>query len=90
MKVGVLKNDILDREHTNNLRLARSEDILDDCAKESRGKTTEKNTTHDTCSFDDLVLKNYFCITDQKEQCSRAYVFLRCVTILNLIFDDTN
>lgn len=34
---GILKNDILDRERGLELDLARNEDILDDCSKESRG-----------------------------------------------------
>lgn len=53
IKVGVLKNDILDRERADGLRLTRNEDILDDCAKESRGKT--KNATLETCSFNEFI-----------------------------------
>lgn len=37
-KMGILKNDIIDRERGMELDLARDEDILDDCAKEARGK----------------------------------------------------
>lgn len=35
--MGILKSDILDRERGMELELARHEDILDDCSKESRG-----------------------------------------------------
>lgn len=42
MKIGVLKNDMLDRERADVLRLARNEDILDDCAKESRGEIAKE------------------------------------------------
>lgn len=37
-KIGILKNDIIDRERADELSLTRNEDILDDCLKESRGK----------------------------------------------------
>ncbi|XP_031621617.1 uncharacterized protein LOC116339724 [Contarinia nasturtii] len=60
-KMGILKTDILDRERAMDLELARNEDILDDCSKESR---------------------------DEKDMCMRAYFFLRCVVIWNLIYDD--
>lgn len=36
--MGIWKSDILDRERGMDLDLARNEDILDDCSKESRGK----------------------------------------------------
>lgn len=36
--MGILKTDIIDRERGMELNLARNEDILDDCSKESRGK----------------------------------------------------
>lgn len=35
--MGILKNDIIDRERGMELNLARDEDILDDCSRESRG-----------------------------------------------------
>lgn len=37
-KIGILNNDIIDRERADELSLTRNEDILDDCLKESRGK----------------------------------------------------
>lgn len=36
-QMGVFKDHILDRERAMDLELARNEDILDDCSKESRG-----------------------------------------------------
>lgn len=41
--MDILKNDIIDRERGMELNLARNEDILDDCSKESRGKRTNSN-----------------------------------------------
>lgn len=43
-KIGVLKHDIIDRERADEINLAKNEDILDDCAKESRGKYTRIHT----------------------------------------------
>lgn len=76
MKVGVLRNDILDKERADNLRSARNEDILDDCAKESRGKTTDKNTTHDTCGFNDVFFLNYFLYYRSKRTMLKSIYFL--------------
>lgn len=41
--MGILKNDIVDRERGLELDLARNEDILDDCSKESRGMLNYAN-----------------------------------------------
>lgn len=43
--MGILKNDIIDRERGMELHLARDEDILDDCSKESRGININSEST---------------------------------------------
>lgn len=36
-KLGILKNDVVDRERAEEIKWTRNEDILDVCAKEARG-----------------------------------------------------
>lgn len=97
--MGILKSDILDRERGMDLHLARNEDILDDCSKESRGmhneRAKEEKTPNQTKpnhqNFMHFIYKLFISLSmnlDQKNICMRAYFFLRCVTIWNLVYDD--
>lgn len=36
-KMGISRNGTIDRERTEELKLARDDDIVDDCAREARG-----------------------------------------------------
>lgn len=87
--MGILKTDIIDRERGMELNLARNEDILDDCSKESRGKwiVQNKNTDQKTSAWA-WIIYSLSMNLDQKDMCFRAYFFLRCVAISNLIYDD--
>lgn len=96
--MGILKSDIIDRERGMELDLARNEDILDDCSKESRGEmnyanstTTSTTTTAEKNEPHAFSLNHLFIYTDnadQKDMCTRAYFFIRCVAISNLVYDD--
>lgn len=87
----ILKNDILDRERGMELELARNEDILDDCSKEARGKYIKwMRKKHNTFASISNIFFYFTAIVslDQKDLCMRAYAFLRCVAIWNLVYDD--
>lgn len=71
MKVGVLKNDELDKERIDRLRLLRNEDIFDDCAKESRGETANENATIDTFNFSN----DFFFQLQIKKNIARWHIF---------------
>lgn len=49
--MGILKSDIIDRERGMELNLARNEDILDDCSKESRGKHIHSTNNNEETYF---------------------------------------
>lgn len=91
--MGISRNGTIDRERTEELKLARDDDIVDDCAREARGIQTIQ-TKYVFSTFFQIENNRNFSfirnISDQKDKCTRAYHFLRCITIHNLIMDDVH
>lgn len=75
-RMGILKSDIIDRERGMEVNLARNEDILDDCMKESRGMLQTTNPKRWTTLYVWLKLFIFTVNIFRSEECVCACIFL--------------